>query len=198
MGFDGILDDLEGIGYEVGTVEIPACAVNAPHIRQRIWIIGCLLNPNEIRCSNGLSKPKSLGNGVQTEIERTSQGDMAHAEQRRPEAVGRTECDRGISARETDNLTATAQESSESELDHPDKRWRGKDAAVCSRGISSTVSNPWDECIWTPCADGKFRRTPDDSFGLADGLPRKLLAALGDSIVPQVAYQIIKAIKEAS
>jgi DNA (cytosine-5)-methyltransferase 1 len=37
--FEGICSDLEGLGYEVGTLVIPACAVNAPHRRDRIWIV---------------------------------------------------------------------------------------------------------------------------------------------------------------
>jgi hypothetical protein len=43
-----------------------------------------------------------------------------------------------------------------------------------------------------PCADGKVRRSPDDSFSLVDGLHRSVLGALGNSIVPQVATQIIR------
>lgn len=42
-----------------------------------------------------------------------------------------------------------------------------------------------------------FIRAPDDSFSLVDGLHRSILGALGNSIVPQVATQIMKAIKEA-
>ena len=40
MVFDSLLSELEGYGYEVQTFCIPACAVNAPHKRDRIWIIG--------------------------------------------------------------------------------------------------------------------------------------------------------------
>ena len=43
----------------------------------------------------------------------------------------------------------------------------------------------------------ELQRAPDDSFGLVDGLHRSLLAALGNSIVPQVASEIIRAIVEA-
>lgn len=39
MALDGCLADLEAIGYEVGTIEVPACAVNARHRRERVWII---------------------------------------------------------------------------------------------------------------------------------------------------------------
>lgn len=40
VGLDGVLSDMERIGYEVGTVEIPACAVNAAQLRTRLWIVG--------------------------------------------------------------------------------------------------------------------------------------------------------------
>jgi len=39
MGLDQVLADLEGEGYACRAVVIPACAVNAPHRRDRVWII---------------------------------------------------------------------------------------------------------------------------------------------------------------
>jgi len=39
LGLDRIISELEGAGYSCGTVIIPACGVNAPHLRSRIWII---------------------------------------------------------------------------------------------------------------------------------------------------------------
>lgn len=38
--FERVLSDLEGISYEVQPLVIPACAVNAPHRRDRVWIVG--------------------------------------------------------------------------------------------------------------------------------------------------------------
>ena len=40
--FESVLAKLEAIGYEVGTFDIPACALNGPHQRRRIWIVGSL------------------------------------------------------------------------------------------------------------------------------------------------------------
>ena len=37
--FDDLLSEMESKGYEVQPLVIPACAVNAPHIRDRVWII---------------------------------------------------------------------------------------------------------------------------------------------------------------
>ena len=38
--FDGVASDLEGEGYSCRTVDIPSCAVNAPHRRNRLyWLV---------------------------------------------------------------------------------------------------------------------------------------------------------------
>ena len=39
LGLDEVLSDLEGEGYATRTFNIPACAVGAPHLRQRLWIV---------------------------------------------------------------------------------------------------------------------------------------------------------------
>jgi len=39
MGLDDMLSDLESLGYACQTFIIPACALNAPHRRDRVWII---------------------------------------------------------------------------------------------------------------------------------------------------------------
>ena len=39
LALDQVCADLESLGYEVVTFNIPACAVDAPHIRKRIWIL---------------------------------------------------------------------------------------------------------------------------------------------------------------
>lgn len=39
MALDGVLSDLENAGYEARPFEIPACAVDAPHKRSRLFIV---------------------------------------------------------------------------------------------------------------------------------------------------------------
>jgi DNA (cytosine-5)-methyltransferase 1 len=39
MGLDQVLSDLEAEGYTCWPLVIPACALNAPHRRDRVWII---------------------------------------------------------------------------------------------------------------------------------------------------------------
>lgn len=36
---DGVFADLEGIGYACGAAVVPACAVGAPHRRDRLWLV---------------------------------------------------------------------------------------------------------------------------------------------------------------
>ena len=40
LGLEQVLADMESEGYEVQSLIIPACAKNAPHRRDRVWIIG--------------------------------------------------------------------------------------------------------------------------------------------------------------
>lgn len=54
MALDGVLSDLEAAGYESQTFEIPACAVNAPHQRKRLWIVANANGP-ELRQQSGRS-----------------------------------------------------------------------------------------------------------------------------------------------
>lgn len=49
MELDRTLSDLEDIGYTGRAFVIPACAVNAPHKRNRVFIVACISNTNSIR-----------------------------------------------------------------------------------------------------------------------------------------------------
>jgi len=51
LGLHEVLSDLESAGYRTQTFVIPACAVDAPHRRDRIWICG--YNPDAFRNSSG-------------------------------------------------------------------------------------------------------------------------------------------------
>ena len=51
VGLDQVLSDLEGINYTWWTFIVPACAVDAPHRRDRLWVISKKddTNPNSWR-----------------------------------------------------------------------------------------------------------------------------------------------------
>ena len=93
-----------------------------------------------------------------------------------------------------------------------------------AKGRASAVSGPWADALWHPCADGKWRRIPADVesgvqpvaprlpegmvsggaacdaelFPLAEGVKGRvgLLRGAGNSIVPQVAAEFVKAFME--
>lgn len=55
-----VLSDLEAEGYEVYPFVVPACAVNAPHRRDRVWIVAYRNHPRGRALRNGLD-----GNGAE-------------------------------------------------------------------------------------------------------------------------------------
>lgn len=64
MVFKQIITDLENSGYEIQTYIIPACAVNAPHRRDRVWFVAH-------STSVGREQRSIIGGKVSEEIRRT-------------------------------------------------------------------------------------------------------------------------------
>ena len=65
VAFDAMVSDLETSGYEVETLEIPACAVGQDHWRSRLWILGN---------ANGNCKPKQPINAEVAVLSRDRSG----------------------------------------------------------------------------------------------------------------------------
>ena len=68
MELDTVLSDLEGEGYSCQTFVIPACAVDAPHKRDRCWLIsyndvadtnGYGIQGGKVKRSDGENRPRS-------------------------------------------------------------------------------------------------------------------------------------------
>ena len=69
MGLDTVLSDLEGEGYTCWPLVIPACALNAPHRRDRVWIIANCNSPRlqaygAKQQTTGLEQCRKLGGFV--------------------------------------------------------------------------------------------------------------------------------------
>ena len=70
---DGVSSDLEGIGYACGAVVVPACAVDAPHRRDRLWFVADTSNDRTGRVSGA---PAECGwHSVDAGAEGIRQGD---------------------------------------------------------------------------------------------------------------------------
>lgn len=184
VGLAGILSQVEALGYEVRVFGIPACAVGAPHRRERYWIVahreggalGTGLCPAEPGRERGRRSSDDDGERVADASER---GQREHGGA--PGNAGYAdECDEGGVA-DTGCLGGREDESE-----------RGAEGRGTDWG-----TDPWADAVWLPCADGKVRRAPGYTFGLVDGLHRSVLAALGNSIVWPVAARIIAAMIEA-
>jgi len=166
--FDRVLSDLEGQGYEVGTVVLPACAVNAPHRRDRVWIVAH-------RASDGLDTPQLRqlqGNhGTAT----TGAEDATKAG--RPRTLG------AVEGRE--DVADTNEQGPQGHGREHGLPARSGQGATCGRG---------------ECDAGDHWAVEPNVGRVAHGIPRRVdrLRGLGNSIVPQVAYQIMKAINGTS
>ena len=75
----------------------------------------------------------------------------------------------------------------------------GRQTEGADQRISSQAGS-WDDARWIECADGKARRVPQSSiFPLASGVSRRVakLRAIGNSIVPPLAAEFVRAYMEA-
>lgn len=181
MVLEQVCSDLEAQGYEVQPFIIPALAVNAPHKRDRVWIVANAVNRG----------PGALG-GSPAEAHSVPEVDRAqHSPAGQP--VG------ADSHRLPDERIADAGSQ---------RRRPGSDKGVRPESQEPVRPNhqypdwlrPWTEVAFATC---------DDSMD--DGLPRLVdgvsvsrakwrsdsLKAYGNGIVPQVAMEIMRAIRGA-
>ena len=225
MGLDRILADLEGLGYATGTFEIPACAVGAPHIRQRVWIVahtawdgwkevrarqlavsgkGNLANARRERrkpgpADNGLDCQRVESRGgkpVQPPLGGEDVSDLAHAQ--------------GREAHSTAERRLHAETAHGGDVDDtPEPRFpRAGESGPASETWNETrlpksqrrsgVNNGWTDYEWIECTDGKARRVKPGVLLLAHGVPGRVarLRALGNAVVPEVVERIGRAMME--
>jgi DNA (cytosine-5)-methyltransferase 1 len=178
VGIDGILSEMGRLGYETQVFDIPACAVDSPQLRHRIWIVGFMGQPNEK--GRKQRQQRSEGPRYWNSVEPTTCLNLADAAKPGREGAD-AECG------------ADGRPAERGQIDVADTEQQEGQRQECStHGLRAEA---WSNLVWVSCADGKVRRAPDDSFSLVDGLHRSLLGALGNSIVPQVAFEILTAIK---
>ena len=159
MGLEQSCLDLESEGYEVWPLVIPACAVEAPHRRDRVWIIAY----NERFAVSSQINERQINRRKRTQM--------------------------GYKRR-----TSGGESDSNGDGKHRKKHKRGNQFRCEGEEIAlgRSVHEPdWQE-NWIEVATRLCR--------VDDGVPNRVhrIKALGNAIVPQVAYEIFKAIDEAS
>jgi DNA (cytosine-5)-methyltransferase 1 len=234
LGLDEVLLDLESEGYTCRTVMVPACAKNALHRRDRVWIIAKRNAGNtdsiiegEIREIQG-RQSDTESRGVCTAASGESRSDVGN-----PKGNGLQGCrirDKGSEHSEevgqgTSESIGAGAGSSSRDVAHSDsigpqgewgedhsEGWQIKDGptGLCNRARSC---NKTEGSLFEPHLGGGTdglsagldfpRRWGDGTW--EEGVPRVTterknrthrLKALGNAILPQVAYEIIRCMKE--
>jgi DNA (cytosine-5)-methyltransferase 1 len=165
-----VQDDLEGIGFEVQCIVIPASGIGAWHQRKRIWIL-----------ANNISKPKSIRHrGRDSKRCKNEEWTFLPREQEGGEMGSKT--------KRCSNVSDTS-----------GKRYKGhnfKQSKHDEKFRHSTSSNDAKRETWWE-TQSRICGVPD---GVSYGVDRdraKRIKALGNSIVPQIARQLGLAIMEA-
>jgi len=161
MELDTCLSDLERIGYTTQAFIIPACAVNAPHRRDRVWIVG-------YTSSDGQPNTKAR-NRIEPRNQRSKKGQNQLCQPERASCVWEAD-------------VADIQYTQTSR-----QRRYGREILrnTESEGLNITSGKEW----WA--VEPELGRV---AHGVSNRVDR--LKALGNAIVPQVAYQIIKRIAQ--
>ena len=84
LGLDEVLFDLESEGYASRTFVVPACGVDAPHRRDRLWIVANTDNPRQ-STSKGESRSSQEGNNTRWLCENISYADSQRGRLRNTE-----------------------------------------------------------------------------------------------------------------
>lgn len=173
--FESVLLDLESEGYEVQPVIIPASGVGAYHQRERVWFVA---NAN---CSGF----KPGGNGNREKQDPKHRSDI-QIETHRSSAIGTTPDPTG-------NGRFGGRTDSDGENSYPSHR-TGIQRETSGFGIFGIDTNP---------GSTRALQWPSQSpvCGRIDGVSGRLvrnrakqLKGYGNAIVPQVAYEIFKAL----
>lgn len=216
LALDDCLADLEGIGYEAWPVVVPACGVGAWHRRERVWIVAHTdyrrregSGPSGASSHSGGNQRRSDANQSPTT---TQQGDAL------PNAADGG-IRRGSAPGETGFVALVRETPADSECGG---RWESLRIDSPQRALSPAIGTQSASRLGSGCADaadsprelphrsggarGRWTESPDGDWwefesrvcGVPDGLSSGVdgraarLKSLGNAIVPQVAYEILK------
>jgi len=203
MELDQVLSDLESENYSHQSLVIPACAVNAPHRRDRVWIIAKSKSKGRecretgkrgvnSQCEerlSGWSGSRNVGNsecnGLSTAKE---SGSPSSISDNSPQGENKTFQSKGTSERRDNENVAHA------------KRKRQSRSGELERSCD-TEKNSIRETSWLDYGGEGWKRNWDfepELGRVANGIPNRMdrLKGLGNAVVPQIVEIIGRAIME--
>ena len=172
LALDQVCSDLEACGYEVEPIIIPACGVDAPHRRDRIWIVG-----------------NSKFNGHTTSEKR---GELLYKSEKQT---------REIEKRESSGTSCSSQNVADTKCDAEGGTYRENEWGSKPRWENQNVIK-WNEMGSNTTNSGKNEQpgiwlAEPSICRVVNGVCNRAhrIKGLGNAIVPQVAYQILKTIR---
>ena len=194
MVFDEVQADLEAEGYEVTSYVLPACAVGAPHRRDRVWFVAYAHD------KGGSDGPREV-QGKDGEVrQRDDRAEPCHASGRNAsdtnsgilegsEKVGRY----GLNV-EREGIPGNASDTKVPRGEG--QRFKGPGQVQSDGRGGKNMETTWEKFPTVPPVCGGDDGLPKELDGLTfPKWRRESIKAYGNAIVPQVALQIFKAIK---
>ena len=222
LGLDQVLSDLEAKGYATRTFVVPACGVDAPHRRDRLWIVGYTEH-------NGQSTKSQLrSNDEASDKRRPEKQTKAKQSARTDRPVDGAGLPRGQCEGEQHRIR---EEATTTDVGHTTDNGRNRGATQTGRkgqthqsdqpglSVRGEPSRPSENVADTDSQQGRLRHTKrqdaenvrqsprgqkhggwdfEPPVGrVANGIPRRVdrLKGLGNAIVPQIAMRIGETIK---
>ena len=170
MGLDDVLSDLEDKGYAARTFVIPACAVDAKHRRDRVWIVA-----NIVSHTDKGQQPRFTG--IQTDR--------------------RGECLDGAPDESLPEEQRTMGQSTDTVANSQRIRCGQVEPPEFGRTPSEGAASPFEHSSF---AAGWARWEPEPAVcRVAHGVPNRVdrLKALGNAVVPQIPEMLGYAILDA-
>ncbi len=196
--FDEVQAGLEAIGYEVQSFILPACAVNAPHRRDRVWIVAYRVSQEQReQAVRGLRPEFRYGvevapNPRSKQLQEWPQDGLS--EDRAEDGTG---LDCGIERQGNAWTTAYPHGNKRPERGLHSPGCETAERHACARDARTDKRTAWYNFP-----------TQSPICGRDDGLSERLdgitfpkwrnesIKAYGNAIVPQVAYEIFKVINQ--
>jgi len=183
MELDQVLADLEDNGYSTESFVIPACAVNAPHRRDRVWIVANSRRSLRQRAEFGTANENETVGGVANKSKRSNSPSASDVADTNGEPA-RVEEHR--SRRQKREFTGTPQ----SEI------LRQTDGTISSKGAGTSRENAPDTEHRQPAKN--WWATEPNVGRVAHGIPGRVdrLKGLGNAVVPQIPFYFFEIIKK--